>query len=85
MQTRESKAAPPGMKWCPRCRQYKLLGDFCSQLNGIKPFCYVCQKEYTKEYNAKYYRDHRADLLPPHRLSAQRSRDKKKEEAKDGG
>ena len=66
--------------WCFVCKQYKDMDEFypdrCNP-NGRKSLCKVCQGPYDREYQSRYYQDHKEELLPKHRISAMESYNRK--------
>jgi len=41
--------APPGKKWCSKCKTFKWRAEF----NGKDHYCEVCRREYNKEYKQR--------------------------------
>jgi hypothetical protein len=54
----ESSAAPPGQKWCSRCRTYKLTGEFGgnrSSYDGLSRYCKPCHNVTSRENREKLH------------------------------
>ena len=61
---------------CYLCGEFKTPESFCldsSRKCGRDTVCRECNSPYKKEYQARYYQEHRDKLLPLHRESAARS------------
>jgi hypothetical protein len=46
------RPAPPGHKWCPQCKQAKLLAEFAPDKQstlGVHPWCRACKRHYDAE------------------------------------
>ena len=69
----ESGMIRHGMKWCVGCQQLKTLERFSKdrcQSDGLQTWCKLCQAEYARDYQPKYYREHKDIILPRNRITA---------------
>lgn len=48
--------APPGMRFCPKCTQFKPMGDF------VGAYCRTCNREYVRKYKKENRGDEYARL-----------------------
>jgi hypothetical protein len=63
-------------KWCFICKLYKPTNQFGKNLyqsDKLSSGCKSCRGKYEKDYQSKYYINHKDDLLPKHRISAKKS------------
>lgn len=69
------------MKWCAGCKQHKTLEKFSKdrcQSDGHQTWCKLCQTEYARDYQPKYYKDHKDIILPRNRITAKAAHNKRR-------
>ena len=67
-------------KRCWICHQEKDIQEFHRSItknDGHQDACKACRGKYEKSYQAKYYLEHREELLPKHRITARASKQRK--------